>query len=126
LTHQELAEVLNKLAKNIETAPIRIVGASVNVVGGQGGSVTGLRIDAIGGAPGTHTTGMRIEASNVDYPERMKELVSDLREAATAAHATLPAKAWIMGLVDRAKALGNRALDSSVASAAAEIAKAYM
>jgi hypothetical protein len=127
MTNTAVADALDRLASQIEAAPVHLVGASINVSGGPGGgSVTGLRIDAVAGPRGTHTTGMRIEVDPRVYAADANALVADLREAASAARTSLPARSWISGLIDRTGKLGNKALESAVGTAAAEIAKAYL
>lgn len=124
MTHKQVADILLRLAEEIETAPVQLVGASVSVTGGQGGSVTGLRITAQAGPEGTETIGMKISVDPAAYASKASDLVSDLREAAAAANDSMPARGWIISLIDRAKGLGNRALDSAVGTAAAELVKA--
>jgi hypothetical protein len=69
---------------------------------------------------------MSVSVNPSEYRIKAAELVTDLREAAIAAGKEKPAKSWIFGLLERAKALGNRALDASVAAAVNAIAKAYV
>ena len=124
MTNTQLADALENLAYQIETAPVHLIGASVSVAAGPGGgSATGLRISVVSGSPGTHVVGMQVSVDAGAYQAKAAELVADLREAASSAKQAMPAKGWIKSLLERAKGLGNRALDTTVITAAAEIMK---
>lgn len=125
MTNQDLSNTLALLAQHIESAPARLVGASISVTGGGGGSATGLRISVGAGAPGTKVVGMSVSVSEGDYHSQAAELIKDLREAAEAAKNSKPPKSWIYGLLDRAKNLGNRAIETGVLTASAKIAEHY-
>ncbi|MEQ1939774.1 hypothetical protein ABMA46_16120 [Mesorhizobium sp. CN5-321] len=121
-----IAKVLSALADQIERAPIHLVGASINVSGGNGGSATGLRISVSAGPKGTSTTGMIISVDPNEYTTKASGLVADLREAAAAAENAKPAKSWVFGLLDRAKSLGNKAIDTAIVAAVNALTKAYV
>ncbi|RWX71883.1 hypothetical protein [Mesorhizobium sp. M2A.F.Ca.ET.039.01.1.1] len=127
MSNTDLANALERFARTIETAPIELVGVMVNVAAGPGGgSVTGLKIEATAGPDGTRTVGMQVTVDAGAYATKSRELVTEIREAAASAATALPAKGWIMSLVDRARSLGNRALETGITTAAAEIIKAYV
>lgn len=122
----KICEILERLASEIENAPVRLVGGSVSVTAGPGGgSATGLSISVVSGAKGTHTVGMSVTVDSGKYAKDASDLVRDIREAAEAAKQNQPAKGWLKSLLDRAKALPNVALQGIIGNAAYELAKIY-
>lgn len=118
-------EILERLADKLEKAPVRLVGASVSVTGGNGGSVTGLSISVSSGPPGTSTVGMHVSVDPGKYDMALKDLLSDLREAAKAAETQKPAKSWIKMLLEKASRLQNQAISGIIGGAAYDLAKIY-
>lgn len=117
----ELASLLERLADALENGPVHIVGARISVSGGQGGSATGLNIVVTGGAPGTASTGMRIEVSDGDYNREAPTLAKEAREAATLLREGRPPASWLQSIVNRAGGLGNKFLDSLVSEAGKKV-----
>jgi len=63
--------------------------------------------------------------SNEDYKRHASALVDELRSAAEAAKDQKPAAGWIKSLLQRVRALGNKALEKAVETASTELVKQY-
>jgi len=122
---REIAAILDKLANDIQQAPIELVGVSVNVRGGTGGSVTGLTIQVEAGPSGTSSTGMHVRVDANDYAQKASQLVSELRSASNEARSGSASRGWIKSLIEKAQGLGNLALNKSIDAAIAALA-AYL
>ncbi|MEN5106667.1 hypothetical protein [Brucella anthropi] len=122
---REIAAILDQLATDIQNAPIELVGVSVNVRGGGGGSVTGLAIHVEAGPAGTSSTGMRVRVDANEYEQKASQLITELRSASNEARSGSPSRGWIKSLIEKAQGLGNRALNKSIDAAVAALA-AYL
>lgn len=119
-TDQVIAE-FEKLRVALLHGPVNLVGASVVVDVGRGGSVTGLSVVVSGAGPGTHSVGLSVTVNVEKYQKEAGALAREIEEFLRVSRTSGPPTTWATTLIDKAKALGNRALDGIIGAAAATL-----
>src|SRR4051812_14092886 len=122
---EKLAAALESLAQALQNNPAPIIGQKITAVAGPGstGNVVGMRVTAVGGPGGGTVIGNKVSvtATGQRSAEEMK-LIQELKDAAAVVRKDGAPRSWIGGLIDRAAALHNAALNAAVTAAASALA----
>jgi hypothetical protein len=124
-----LAAALENVAKALEQNPSPIIGQKVTAVAGPGstGSVIGMKVVATSGPGGGTVIGNKVSVVATGQRDLSEtKLIQELLEAAAAVRKDQAPRSWISGLIDRAGALGNAALNAVVAAAASALASSAL
>jgi hypothetical protein len=123
---EKLADTLERLASTIEANPGPVIGQKIVAIAQPGatGPTIGMNI-SVTAQPGSQGTviGNKVSVTTGKRNEEEVQVIRELKDAAAMLRDRKAPKSWIVGLLDRVKGLGSRAIDAGAIAGAQALAE---